>query len=307
MSTDGPGVSVVIPAYNYAHYLAEAVDSVLAQTYAPVELIVVNDGSTDGTRELLAGYGDRIVAIHQGNQGLSAARNTGVRRASHEFVAFLDADDVWEPEKLACQMACFHELPDTYGVVACDRGTMDEHGVRNSTATTFRKFRRPSREIQLRDILLRTQFCPSSALVRKACFADCGEFDTTLRSSEDRDMWLRIAESWQLRLESRVLCYVRKHSSNMSSNAERMDCNMRRVLCAAKARGRSGVSSPLFWARVWAFQHFQAAWMHWDAKQRGLALWRLLRSFLCLPWFSNPNEVDERVCFRLRSLRLFLR
>lgn len=307
MPTDGPGVSVVIPAYNYAHYLAEAVDSVLAQTYAPVELIVVNDGSTDGTRELLDGYGDRIVAIHQENQGLSAARNTGIRRATHEFVAFLDADDIWEPEKLACQMACFRELPDAYGLVACDRGTMNEHGVRNPKATTFRKFRRSSREIRLHDMLLRTQFCPSSAVVRKACFADCGEFDTTLRSSEDRDMWLRIAEVWKLHLDERVLCYVRKHSSNMSANAERMDRNMRHVLLAARERGKTGALSPLFWARVWAFQHFQVAWMHHDAKQRGLALWRLFRSFVCLPWFPQPNEVDEGFLFRLRSLRLFLR
>ncbi len=307
MAAENPGVSVVIPAYNYAHYLNDAVDSVLAQTYSPVEVIVVNDGSTDGTRELLDAYGDRIVAVHQENQGLSAARNTGIHRARYEFVAFLDADDAWEPDKLACQMECFRNLPETYGIVACDRGTMDEHGVRNPKATTFRKFPRPSREVRLGDMLLRSHFCPSAVVARRACFAQCGEFDTALRSSEDRDMWLRIAESWQVHIDDRVLCYTRKHSTNMSSNAERMDRNMRRVLLAARDRGKSGIASPLFWARVWSFQHFQTAWMHYEAKQRGLAFWRLFRSFLSLPWFPHPQEVDEGFLFRLRSLRLFLR
>lgn len=304
-SADSP-VSVVIPAYNYAHYLPEAVDSVLSQTHPHVELIVVNDGSTDDTKAVLDSYGDRLVAVHQENQGLSAARNTGIRTASHDFVAFLDADDIWEPEKLACQMARFAELSDDYGLVACNRGIFDGAGGRQPEATTFRKVKQNDQEIRVYDLLLRTRFSPSSVVARRACFDTCGFFDTSLRSSEDRDMWLRIAENWRLFWDERVLCYIRKHGDNMSANAPRMKRNMLKVLHAARQRNLSRAKAPLLWRRVFAFVHFQVAWMHYESGHRGKAVAELLLSWLRSPWLGNPQELDEVFLFRLRSLRLFL-
>src|SRR5438045_4325502 len=93
-------VSVVIPNYNYARYVGDAVDSVLGQTYADLEVIVVDDGSTDASRDVLLSYGDSVKTISQQNQGVSAARNNGVAASRGEFVAFLDADDLWLPEKV---------------------------------------------------------------------------------------------------------------------------------------------------------------------------------------------------------------
>ena len=100
-------VSVVIPNYNYARFLPEAIDSVLAQTYGQIEIIVVDDGSTDDSREILDGYGDRVTVIFQQNAGVSAARNNGVSRSRGEYLAFLDADDAWLPAKIERQIAAF--------------------------------------------------------------------------------------------------------------------------------------------------------------------------------------------------------
>src|SRR4051812_30232823 len=98
-----PQVSVIIPAHNSADFIGTAVESVLAQTFADYEIVVVDDGSTDGTREVLERFEGRIVYLHQQNRGVSAARNAGIRRSRGELVCFLDADDIWRPEKLARQ------------------------------------------------------------------------------------------------------------------------------------------------------------------------------------------------------------
>ncbi|HEY2324319.1 MAG TPA: glycosyltransferase family A protein, partial [Thermoanaerobaculia bacterium] len=109
-------VSVVIPSYNYARYLGEAIDSALAQTLPPLEVIVVDDGSTDETSEVLATYADRIRVLRQKNSGVAVARNSGIAAAHGEYVAFLDADDIWLPRKLELQMARFDE---SIGLVHC--------------------------------------------------------------------------------------------------------------------------------------------------------------------------------------------
>ncbi len=102
--TVNPSVSVVVTTYNQARYIAETIESVLAQTHAPREIIVVDDGSTDETPSITARFGDRITCIRQKNQGIAGSRNAGIRRASGELIAFLDGDDLWEPGKLAAQV-----------------------------------------------------------------------------------------------------------------------------------------------------------------------------------------------------------
>lgn len=111
---DAPDVSCVISAFNAERFLAEAIESVLNQTHRSLELIVIDDGSTDGTAQLAAGYGDRLVLIRQANEGCHGARNAGVRSARGRFVAFLDADDVWLPRKLELQLRRFAEKPSTH-------------------------------------------------------------------------------------------------------------------------------------------------------------------------------------------------
>src|SRR5438034_9298591 len=120
-------VSVIIPTYNYARYLAAAIESALAQTYAPLEIIVVDDGSTDDTLRILGAYGNRLRVLRQANQGAGAARNAGIAAARGEYVAFLDSDDLWHPRKLELQLARFASDPDL-GLVHCGVEVLDEQG-----------------------------------------------------------------------------------------------------------------------------------------------------------------------------------
>src|SRR5438067_6268305 len=121
-----PAVSVVIPAFNYARYLPLAIDSALNQTHANLEVIVVDDGSTDDTREVVGAYRDeRVRYVHQENAGLSAARNTGIRNARFAFVGFLDADDEWLPDMLAAAMERFANLPERFAIIACGSFRVD--------------------------------------------------------------------------------------------------------------------------------------------------------------------------------------
>lgn len=109
-----PLISCIVPVYNGERFVAEAIDSIISQTYAPIEVVVVNDGSTDGTAEVLGRYGDRIRVIHQENAGQATARNVGLEASTGPLVAFLDADDLWVPEKLARQMEWMEEHPEAW-------------------------------------------------------------------------------------------------------------------------------------------------------------------------------------------------
>lgn len=133
-----PLVSVVLPVYNGADVLGEAIDSVLGQTYPRIELVVVNDGSTDETAKVMAAYGDRITAVHQANQGLAGARNAGFTRATGDYIAWADHDDVWLPAKISLQVAFMQEHPEC-SVVATDFSAFDAEGFfdRSHAATYY--------------------------------------------------------------------------------------------------------------------------------------------------------------------------
>lgn len=122
-----PLVSVVVPTFNRAHVIGESLDSILSQTYPNLEVIVVDDGSTDETAEVLEAYGDRITAVRQENRGHASARNTGLLKSTGEFVAWLDSDDLWEPDKTSLQVAFMVEHPD-YVLVASDFSAFDDQG-----------------------------------------------------------------------------------------------------------------------------------------------------------------------------------
>ncbi|MCP4711182.1 MAG: glycosyltransferase family 2 protein, partial [Planctomycetes bacterium] len=104
-------ISVIIPTFNRANYIEEAVNSVLSQTYDAIELIIIDDGSTDNTRQLLSEYGDELRYYRQDNQGIAAARNRGVTHATGDYLAFLDSDDIWMKDKLQRQMAVLEQIP----------------------------------------------------------------------------------------------------------------------------------------------------------------------------------------------------
>jgi GT2 family glycosyltransferase len=185
--THSPQISVIIPTFNRAWVLAKAIDSVLAQTFAPKEIIVVDDGSTDGTRELLAAYGDRLRVFHQPNKGVSAARNVGIRRSCGEYIALLDSDDRWEPEKLACQAAFFTAHPRA---MICQT---EEIWIRKGRRVNpMQKHRKPSGMI-FEQSLYRCLVSPSAVMMKKQIFDVKGMFNEDFLVCEDYDLWLRIS------------------------------------------------------------------------------------------------------------------
>ena len=216
-----PLVSAVIPAYNYGRFVGDAVDSVLGQTYPAMECIVIDDGSTDDTAVRLRRYGDRIRYFHQNNRGLPAARNAGIRMASGEWIAFLDADDRWHPEKTAIQLRAAASMADLAFLGADGATDSMPDRVPAEPAVT---------PVGVADLLAGSRFGPSSAMVRLSAFEAVGLFDETLRSAEDRDMWLRLAARFPgARVEAKCFVY-RQHAAQMSRNQRVMQESLRRVL-----------------------------------------------------------------------------
>ncbi len=298
-----PGVSVVIPAYNYAHFLPCAIDSVLAQTYDLVEVIVVDDGSTDNTREVVAGYGDRVRYIYQTNAGLSAARNTGIRASTHDFLGFLDADDYWRPNFVARAMELFSQLPGDHAVIAFQSQFVDEQG-RELPKKSFAEVTRGT--LNHRHVLLKNRFAADAVVVKKAALLAVGFYDEKLRSSEDRDMWVRIGARFPLYLDEERLAVIRRHGNSMSRNAARMKANICRVLQKAKKEKLVPPGDLFFWLRAYAFMYFQSAWMYYEQGDRAKACWELGCSLACWPFYAQSRTLNEPVFFRMRSLRHFI-
>jgi glycosyltransferase involved in cell wall biosynthesis len=181
-------VSVIIPTYNRAAWVMEAAASVLAQTYRDFELLVVDDGSTDGTLVALATFGGEIkVRRREERRGVSAARNLGARAAAGEWLAFLDSDDLWLPDKLARQVEYLKANPD---LVICQTGeTWIRNGVRVNPPEACRKM---EGDIFLPS-LSRCLVSPSAVMLHRRLFEEMGGFDEELPAAEDYDLWLRIA------------------------------------------------------------------------------------------------------------------
>lgn len=193
-----PLISTIIPAYNAARFVAQAIDSALMQA-VPQQIIVVNDGSRDDTSDVVRAYGNAVELIEQANGGVSAARNRGIAAARGEFVAFLDADDVWLPGKLSRQLALFEADP-ALGTVICDETHVSAEGdvLRPSFLATRRCYNElPTQASRLSKPvtwLVRESFFPTSGVItRRSVLARAGLFDTHLSICEDRDLWLRLA------------------------------------------------------------------------------------------------------------------
>jgi len=210
-----PRVSVIIPAYNAERYLRETLDSVMAQTWRDFEAVVVDDGSTDGTREIVRSYGEPVRLVEQANAGPSAARNRGVREARGELAAFVDADDVWLPEKLALQVPLF-DAEGRVGLVYSRAEYMDEAGRPLPTQQNPK----PEGDVYLR--LLEGNCVPtSSVVVRKACFEAAGGFAQDMVWAEDWHLWLRIARRHEFRVVDRVLVCHRSGGGSLSAQHEK--------------------------------------------------------------------------------------
>ena len=216
-------VSVVIPTFNSADYLAQAIQSVLAQTYQDFEIIVVDDASTDHTEEVLRSYAKRICYVRQERGGPSVARNRGILQARGEMIAFLDADDLWRPTKLARQVEYLDHHPEAC-LVYTDFTRGPQPGSNNESRLQAFK---PRDSAQAFHGLLEENFIATpTVMVRRSALARSGLFDPKLRGSEDLDLWLRLAggpSGTSLRsfgFIDEVLVDVRQHAANTSGSVD---------------------------------------------------------------------------------------
>jgi len=209
-----PVVSVVIPAYNAEHWLAETIQSVLDQTYQEFEVIIVDDGSTDTTRRVVENFKDeRILYLYQENQGLSSARNSGIRAACGRYIALLDADDLFKPDKLAQQVARLEREPDL-GVVTCGFDLIDDQG--NWLREEQHWLHAP--KINLHTLLFWNPLLPSTLLIRRIWFEKVGFFDESLRRYEDWEFSVRLAlAGCRMEYVQKSLLSYRRHATNMST------------------------------------------------------------------------------------------
>lgn len=245
-SNSHPTVSVVIPTYNTSRYISDAIDSVLAQTFRDFEVIVIDDGSTDNTRQVLEPYRHQIVYILQENQGVAAARNRAIQQALGEFVALLDADDQWLPDKLEKQLAFLRSQPEV-SLLFGDAEMFSATGPVPPSLLARRDFRcqlteRPFIVSDAFHLLLDENFIPTSTvIVRKTYLDQVGGFDLDLPPVEDRDMWLRFAHKFPIACISNVLARKRTHDSNISSDKKQRMISLIKVLEKTYANNPSSV------------------------------------------------------------------
>ena len=196
---------VIIPAYNADQFIAQAIQSVLNQTYGSYEIIVVDDGSTDQTKDVLKGFDGRIHCIHQGkNLGPSAARNVGIEIAQGKYICFLDADDLWTPDKLEAQIDFLGRHPDIAFVFSDHQnfksGDVAPRSYLDEKKETFGESFVTEVPIQNAFLkLIHENFISTpTVMLRKSCLQKTGLFDESLWSVEDRDLWLRFAAHFKL-------------------------------------------------------------------------------------------------------------
>jgi glycosyltransferase involved in cell wall biosynthesis len=221
-----PTVSIIIPCYNQARYLPLSIRSVQAQSRPDWEIVLVNDGSTDDTATIAAQFTDaRIHYIYQTNQGLSAARNTGIHAAQGRYLAFLDSDDEWEPEFLEKCVQALESNPNLAGVytrnifIDQDGQVLPHIGGEMVAPAAFR-----TRTLE------GGYFPPNAVLVVTAIVREMGLFDVALTSEEDWDLWLRISERYTMQAIAQPLARYRSYTGSMSTNAARMHANRIAVL-----------------------------------------------------------------------------
>lgn len=224
-----PTVDVVIPAYNAETFIAKTLESVAKQSYPIQSVIVVNDGSIDDTQarilQCIQSFPHlNIILINQNNAGLSAARNAGIRRSGADYIALLDADDLWSSEKLSNQVQLFSSSPMNHlGLVYCAYLLINEQD--QLLPSTPKSVIAPALRGNVYQKLLLGNFISgsgSSVLIKRSVFSETGLFDEDLRACEDWDMWMRIAKKYQFDFISDPLVSIRVHQNNMQKDAMRM-------------------------------------------------------------------------------------
>jgi glycosyltransferase involved in cell wall biosynthesis len=296
-------VSVVIPAYNSIAYLPETVESVLKQTFTDFEVLIIDDGSSDQTVEWASQITDpRVKLMKQKNQGSSGARNTGIAHAQGEYVALLDADDIWEPTKLEKQVLRLEGNPavglvDTWAVLANEQGK-----------PTGKVFGSPTEDdVWQRLVEFKTVCCcGSTSLIRRCCFETVGVFNQNLHFLEDLDMFIRIAAHYSFAVVKEPLIRYRQHPNNKSNNSQEVLEAFRTIIEKAfesapfellylRGRGYGRINLHLAWTSInnsdykAASQLHQQAIAHYSQLRYSWDSIRLSIAIALLRWFGSQG------------------
>lgn len=289
-----PKISVVIPTYNAINYLPEAVGSVLRQSFTDFELIIVDDGSTDNTAQWVSQLqDDRINLICQAHQGKSVARNAGVEAAKADYIAFLDADDIWETAKLEQQFNYLQTHPNI-GVVYAWTAIADEDGIPTGHLVASTLEGDVWEELIQKNILA----CGSTPMVRASCFKTVGLFNRNLPYAQDWDMWLRLAAKYHFGVIPIPCVRYRCHAGNSSKDWRKMKIFSSQVLEQALANLPKQYSSKQESIRAAAYNnlYLYLGWVNFNNKDYDNA-YILLRE----AHRSAPKKI-----LTAESLRLFV-
>ncbi|WP_031210525.1 MULTISPECIES: glycosyltransferase [unclassified Marinobacter] len=283
MSAKDPLITIITPTYNRADFILQAVESVMGQTYGNFEFLIVDDGSTDNTVELLEPYlkDERVRLFQQENQGQSVARNRGIAEARGQFICFLDSDNAWVRTKLEISLKAFEEHPEVdivYGDFITIDGEGHEHGVNRMARYSGR----------ITPQLLRDNFVSmNTTMTRKRCFDEMGGFDSADRLAEDYGLWLRFSTRYQFLYVPVVLGYYRVMENQISSDKEsRFRANEQLVQSFLKAfpsavtRGEARRGLSYFFIRKGRYEY--------SSGQRRQAIRSLLRSLSKDPFWMGP-------------------
>ncbi|MBW8749337.1 MAG: glycosyltransferase [Acidobacteria bacterium] len=290
-------VSVIIPTYNYGRFIREAINSVLAQTYHGLEIIVVDDGSTDDTQQILAGFGNRIITVRQNNAGAAAARNAGMAVARGAYLAFLDSDDLWLPEKIAKQITLFEADPEL-GMVHCGAERFDAAGKTLSVELAGLE------GWVARELLATGQgliAVGSSLMVRRHVAEEIGGFDSRLSTCEDGEFCYRVALRYRLGLVPEPLVRYRQHGEGKHLNVAMREKDMRLTL--EKIFPSPDPSIQLLRKRAYGCMHRILAGCYSHRGETRLSRWHMLRS-VCYDARNVSHCIPYPFRAALRALRL---
>ncbi|HWI18400.1 MAG TPA: glycosyltransferase [Vicinamibacterales bacterium] len=284
-----PNVSVIIPAYNAEAFIADTIRSVLAQTYQDFEIIVVDDGSKDGTVAALEPFNGSVRVHTQANGGVAKARNTGASLATGAFIAFLDADDLWLPQKLERQLQ-HASAPMTFTdrLNIGDRGDLPEL---QSLVTPMH-----GGDVFVRLLREGNFITNTSVMMRRALFDKMGGFYTGLNGTEDWDLWIRIAERHEVGFVPEPLVKYRFHGGGISRNFMRMGRErvlvIERALALDRGRALDWRTRRQIWAETWRTNAYEAG----QAGARGQALRDYANAAVAWPLEFQPYKEAMKVC-----------
>ncbi len=283
-AVNSPLISVILPTYNGSKYLREALDSVFAQTHTRFEVIIIDNGSVDDTLKTLSEYHGKLKVLSESRKGVAFARNTGIANASGDHIAFIDQDDIWLPDKLKTQLDILLKF-DQIGMVGCSYYSIDG----SSAITGLVEKRDVKSRNYLKDELFVRNFIgpPVCMLIRKDVLNHVGLFDTNLNGVEDKDLWFRILNKYDLKFSEKPLIKYRIHSNNAHKNVPFMKASQKGFI---QKHCKEVSLYEVFKAR--GYVYLDAAREYFGAGERLKSLCEIIKAvFTCpLPIYSKDDK-----------------